>query len=154
MNKLQLLKKLLPGLFPLIVFVLIDEIYGTSAGLIAAISVGIVQLLVTYLRTRVFDTFTLIDTGLVVVLAGISYVLENEIFFQLKPAFIGAILCALLGISAFSGLNVFGLMSKRYFDGIDFNDEQIKQFSKSLKVLFTIVVFHTLLVLYSAFFMS
>jgi len=41
MSRYQLHKKLLPSLFPLIVFVLVDEIYETSAGLIAAVIPGI-----------------------------------------------------------------------------------------------------------------
>jgi isopentenyldiphosphate isomerase/intracellular septation protein A len=154
MNKYQLLKKLLPGLFPLIIFIIVDEFYGTSAGLMVAVSFGITQLIFTYFKNRVFDKFTLFDTLLIVILGSVSYILDNDIFFKLKPALVGAILCILLGISAFSKLNIFALMSKRYFEGINFNDEQIKQFNRSIKVLFFIFSFHTLLVLYSAFFMS
>jgi isopentenyldiphosphate isomerase/intracellular septation protein A len=154
MNKYKLLKILLPSLFPLIVFILVDEIYGTSAGLIVAVGFGIAQLFFTYFKDKVFDKFTLFDTALIVILGGISYLLENDIFFKLKPALVGAILCILLGVSAFSKFNVFTLMSKRYFEGINFNDEQVKQLNRSIKTLFFIFSFHTLLVLYSAFFMS
>jgi isopentenyldiphosphate isomerase/intracellular septation protein A len=154
MNKYKLLKILLPSLFPLVVFILVDEIYGTSAGLIVAVCFGIGQLLFTYFKDKVFDKFTLFDTALIVILGGISYLLENDIFFKLKPALIGAILCFMLGISAFSKFNIFHLLSKRYFEGINFNDEQVKQLNRSLKTLFFIFSLHTLLVLYSAFFMS
>ena len=154
MTKLQLLKKLLPSLFPLIVFIVVDEFYGTSVGLIVAVGFGIAQLLFSFVKDKAFDKFTLFDTLLIVLLGSVSYVLDNDIFFKLKPALIGAILCILLGISAFSKLNLFGMMSKRYFEGINFNDEQVLQFNRSLKVLFYIFAFHTALVLYSAFFLS
>jgi isopentenyldiphosphate isomerase/intracellular septation protein A len=154
MSKFKLFKRLLPSLFPLIVFIVVDGIFGTSAGLIVAVTFGIAQLLFTYFKDKVFDKFTLFDTLLIVILGSVSYILDNDIFFKLKPALVGAVLCILLGISAFSELNVFALMSKRYFDGIDFNSEQVKQFDRSLRVLFYIFLFHTLLVLYSAFFMS
>ncbi len=144
----------MPGLLPLIVFILVDELYGTTAGLVVAVSFGIAQLLFTYLKEKVFDKFTLFDTLLIVVLGSISYILDNDIFFKLKPALVGAILCALLGVSAFSKMNIAAMMTKRYFDGIDFNDGQLKQFNRSLKAMFFIFLFHTALVLYSAFFMS
>jgi hypothetical protein len=41
MKRTQLLKILLPGLLPLIVFILVDEFYGTTAGLIVAVAFGI-----------------------------------------------------------------------------------------------------------------
>ncbi len=154
MNQFELLKKLLPGLLPLLVFILVDELYGTSAGLIVAVAFGVAQLLYTYIKNKVLDKFTLFDTLLIVILGSISYALENDIFFKIKPALVGAILCILLGVSAFSKVNIVALMSKRYFDGITLSDEQIKQFNRSLKILFFIFVAHTLLVLYSAFYMS
>jgi len=153
-NKFQLLKKFLPGLLPLIVFIVVDEIWGTTPGLIVAVCFGIAQLLFTYIKDKVFDKFTLFDTLLIVILGAVSYILDNDIFFKLKPALIGVILCIVLGISAFSKLNIFALMSKRYFDGLNINEEQLKQFNRSLKILFFIFLFHTLLVFYSAFYMS
>jgi len=154
MDKYQLFRQLLPSLFPLIVFIVVDEFFGTQAGLLVAVSFGIAQLLFSFIKNKVFDKFTFFDTLLIVILGGVSYVLENEIFFKLKPALVGVILCVLLGVSAFSRLNVFAMMSKRYFDGITLNDEQVRQFTRSLKVLFGIFLIHTGLVLYSAFYMS
>lgn len=154
MDKYQLLKKLLPGLLPLIVFILVDEVYGTEAGLIVAVIFGIFQLLFTFIKDKVFDKFTLFDTLLIVVLGSVSYLLENDTFFKLKPALIGTILCLFLGVSAFSKMNIFALMSKRYLNDITFNEEQIKQLNYTTRILFFIFSFHTLLVLYSAFFMS
>jgi isopentenyldiphosphate isomerase/intracellular septation protein A len=154
MNKYQLLKKFLPGLLPLVIFIVVDEIWGTTPGLIVAVGFGVIQLLYTYLKTTVFDKFTLFDTSLIVILGATSYILDNDIFFKLKPALIGVILCIILGLSAFSKLNIFALMSKRYIDGLNINDEQLKHFNRSLKTLFFIFSFHTLLVFYSAFYMS
>jgi isopentenyldiphosphate isomerase/intracellular septation protein A len=154
MNKFQLLKKFLPGLLPLVVFILVDEIWGTTPGLIVAVCFGISQLFYTYIKTRLIDKFTLFDTFLIILLGAISYILNNDIFFKLKPALIGVIFCFILGLSAFSKFNIFALMSKRYFDGLNINNEQLKQFNKSLKILFFIFSLYTLLVFYSAFYMS
>ena len=154
MTRSQLLTKLLPSLFPLIVFILVDEFYGTSAGLIVAVCFGIAQLVFTFVKDRVFDKFLLFDTLLIVLLGSVSYLLENDIFFKLKPALVGAIFCILLGVSTFSKLNVFGMMSKRFLEGVDLKDEQVRQLNRSIRALFYIFSFHTLLVLYAAFYMS
>lgn len=154
MNRTQLLKILLPGLLPLIVFILVDEFYGTTAGLIVAVAFGAGQLLLTYAKEKFFDTFVLFDTLLIVALGGISLLLENDIFFKLKPAVIGAILCAVLGVSGFSSTNLFAMMSRRYMKGIEIDDAQIRQLTRSARILFVLFSFHTALVVYAAFFLS
>ncbi len=154
MDRNQLLKVLLPGLLPLIVFILVDEFYGTTAGLIVAVAFGIGQLLLTYSKDKVFDTFVLFDTLLIVVLGGISLLLDNDIFFKLKPAIVGSILCVMLGVSTFSSMNLVVMMSRRYLKGIEINDAQVQQLTRSAKILFYLFSFHTVLVVYSAFFLS
>jgi len=37
MNRVELLKKMLPGLLPLLVFIIVDEFLGTKAGIIFAL---------------------------------------------------------------------------------------------------------------------
>ena len=154
MNRTALFKQFLPGLLPLVVFIVVDEIWGTKVGLIVAIIFGTGQLLFTFIREKRFDKFILFDTLLLIVLGGTSLFLENDIFFKLKPGFIGIIFCTILGISAFSKFNIMAKMSARYMQGMQFGDEQQKQFTRSLKILFFIFTFHTLLVFYAAFFMS
>lgn len=154
MNRTDLLKKLLPGFFPLIVFIIADEIWGTKIGLIVAVSFGIGQFLFTYIKEKIVDKFVLFDTALIIILGGISIILDNEIFFKLKPGLIEIILVGILGLSSFSKVNILMGMSKRYMKDMTLNDEQLKQFTKSLRIMFYIFSAHTLLVFYSAFFMS
>jgi len=154
MNRNQLLKILLPGLFPLLMFILVDELYGTSAGLVVAVSFGLAQFLYTYVKNKTVDTFVLFDTLLIVVLGCISYLLDNDIFFKLKPALVGGVACVLLGVSAFSTRNLFVLLFRRYFAEFEFNEEQVRQLGRSARVLFYLFSFHTSLVVYSAFLMS
>lgn len=154
MNQAQLLKKLLPGFIPLFVFIAADEIWGTKIGLIAAISFGIFELGWIGLREKRFDKFILFDTILLVVLGIVSILLENDLFFKLKPAFIEAILVGILGISAFSSFNILGLMGQRYLKEISFNQFQMEKMKKNLKLLFFIFLLHTILVLYAAIYMS
>lgn len=154
MNKTELLKKLLPGFIPLFVFIVADEIWGTKTGLFVAVGVGILELVFVGIREKRFDKFILFDTLLLVVLGAVSIFLENDIFFKLKPGLIELILVAVLAVSAFSPVNLIGLMGQRYLKGATFNDAQVAQMRKSLKFLFFIFTGHTLLVFYATFFMS
>jgi isopentenyldiphosphate isomerase/intracellular septation protein A len=151
---MDILKSLAPGFLPLIVFIMADAIWGTEIGLIVAIGVGIIEFIFSYIKDKVIDKFILLDVGLIVVLGTVSILLENEIFFKLKPALIELIFCVVLGISVFSPVNIMMLMSKRYMKNIELNEAQIQQFTRSLQALFYIFLAHTVLIVYSAFFMS
>jgi len=154
MSRTELLKKLLPGFIPLFVFIIADEIWGTKIGLFVAVGVGILEMVWVGLKEKRFDKFVLFDTLLLVVLGAVSIILDNDIFFKLKPGLIELILVAVLGISAFSPVNIIGLMGQRYLNGVTFNDAQVVQMRKNLKYLFYIFTAHTMLVFYSTFFMS
>jgi isopentenyldiphosphate isomerase/intracellular septation protein A len=154
MSRTELLKKLLPGFIPLFVFIAADEIWGTKIGLLVAVGVGLLEMFWVGLKEKRFDKFILFDTLLLIALGAVSIILDNDIFFKLKPGLIELILVAVLGISAFSQVNIIGLMGQRYLKGTTFNDSQVAQMRKSLKILFYIFIVHTALVFYAAFFMS
>jgi len=154
MSRTQLLKKLLPGFIPLFVFIAADEIWGTRIGLFVAVGVGLLEMVWVGLKEKQFDKFILFDTLLLVALGAISIILDNDIFFKLKPGLIELILVAVLGISAFSRVNIIGLMGQRYLKGTNFNDAQVAQMHRSLKSLFYIFTAHTALVFYATFYMS
>lgn len=154
MSRTELLKKLLPGFIPLFVFIAADEIWGTKIGLFVAVCVGIAEMLWVGFKEKRFDKFILFDTLLLVVLGAVSIFLDNDIFFKLKPGLIELILVAVLAVSAFSKVNIIGLMGQRYLKDAQFNEAQMAQMRKSLKYLFYIFTAHTLLVFYSTFFMS
>lgn len=154
MSRTELLKKLLPGFIPLFVFIIADEIWGTKIGLFVAVSVGVAEMLWVGFKEKRFDKFILFDTLLLVILGAVSILLDNDIFFKLKPGLIELILVAVLAVSAFSKVNIVGLMGQRYLKDAQFNDAQMTQMRKSLKSLFYIFAGHTLLVFYSTFFMS
>ena len=154
MSKSELLKKLLPGFIPLFVFMAIDEIWGTRAGLAAALVIGVGEMGWIWFQEMRFDRFVLLDTGLLVVLGSVSIVLDNDIFFKLKPGLVELILCVVLAVSAFSKLNIVGLMTQRYMKDMELNDQQMAQFRKTMKLMFVVFFVHTILVFYSAFYLS
>lgn len=154
MNGRKLLLQLLPGFLPLFAFIIADEIWGTRVGLIIAIASGVIELAYYWFKDRKFDKFILFDTLLIIALGVVSIVLENDVFIKIKPALIGVLMCAVLGVSAFTPTNILWNMSRRYMKGMELNDFQYKQFRKNLRVLFWLFSGYTLLVFYSVWFMS
>lgn len=154
MNRVDLLKSLAPGFLPLIIFIVADSLWGTQVGLIVAIGSGIIELAYSYIKEKTLDRFILLDIGLIVALGGVSIILDNPIFFKLKPALIELIFCLILGISVFSPVNLMLLVSRRYLKNIDLDPGQVKQMNRSLKGLFVLFLSHTLLIVYAAFRLS
>jgi isopentenyldiphosphate isomerase/intracellular septation protein A len=154
MNKLDILKSLLPGFLPLIVFIAADSIWGTQIGLAVAIVSGMLEIAWSWMREKFIDKFVLLDIGLITILGAVSIVLDNPIFFKLKPALIELIFCIIIAISVFSPVNVMLLMAKRYMKNIELNESAMSEMKRSLKSILFLFVFHTGLIIYSAFFMS
>ena len=151
---LTLLKKMLPGLVPLLIFIVADEIWGTRIGLYVALGTGIAEFLFYYIKDKVADRFILLDTLLLIVLGAISIIFENDLFFKIKPALIEAILLAVIAFSLWGPRNILMDMSHRFMGEIRLNEEQEKSMRINMIAVFWMTAFHILLVLYSAFFMS
>lgn len=149
-----MIKKLIPGLVPLLVFILADEFWGMKVGLAVAVSTGLIEMAVTWIREKKLDRFVLLDTFLLLVLSALSYLFENEIFFKVKPAMINLVLLALIALSLFTRIDPLGAMSQRYLKGIQLDENQQRAFRKNIWAMFWIVLIHTVLVLLAAFFMS
>lgn len=154
MSKIEFFKKLLPGFIPLFVFIAIDEIWGTRAGLIAALVIGAAEMIWIWIQEKRLDKFVLFDTALLLVLGSVSLLLDNDIFFKLKPGLVELILCAVLAVSAFSKLNIIGLMTQRYMKDMELNEQQVTQMRRTMQLMFFVFLFHTGLVFYSAFYLS
>ena len=133
MKQAELLKKLLPGFIPLFVFIIADEFWGMKVGLVVALLIGVGEMCFTWLREKRLDRFVLLDTALLVALSGISILLDNDIFFKLKPALIELILCAILGVSVFSSIDIVGAMTRKYMKGVEMNEVQEALFKRNLR---------------------
>lgn len=153
-HQLNLFKKLLPGLLPVFVFILVDEFWSTEAGLIVAVVFGVGQLAWVFIREKRFDRFVFFDTALLVALGGISIALNDEIFFKLKPALINLIFCALLGFSAFSSKNLLMMYTQRYMGDMQMPAGAEQAMQNTMKMMFWLMLVYTLLIVYSAFYMS
>jgi isopentenyldiphosphate isomerase/intracellular septation protein A len=151
---LSLLKKLLPGLIPLLIFIIADGIWGTKIGLYVALGTGVAEFMFYFIRDKVIDKFILLDTGLLLLMGVISIALENDIFFKIKPALIEAILIVIIAFSLWGPKNLIMAMSQRYMGELRFNGEQLKAMRQNMLGMFWITGVHIILVLISAFYMS
>ncbi|MCU4176664.1 NUDIX domain-containing protein [Carboxylicivirga sp. N1Y90] len=151
MNKFDLLKRLLPGFLPIIVFIVVDEIWGTLYGLVVAITVGVIELAYSYIKERKIDRFVIFDVGLLVALGAVSILLDNEVFFKLKPGIISLLMTGLIGFSAFSKHNLLLQMTKRYMKQMQMNPYQLWEVQNSMKRIFWVLLLYSLAALISAF---
>lgn len=153
-DRRALLKRLAIGFLPLLLFLLVDSLMGLTAGLIAAITIGILEIFWIYYRERRIDRFVLFDTGLIVALGLVSILLQNDIFFKVKPGLIQLIFLVLIGLTAFSRHPVLIKMTGRFFRDISFTAEQMQQMRQLMRRVFWLITAHTALVFYAAFYMS
>jgi len=151
---LSFFKKLLPGLIPLLIFIVADEIWGTKVGLYVALATGIGELVFYWIKDKKVDSFIILDTSLLLVLGAVSIALENDIFFKIKPALIELILLAIIAFSLWGPKNIIMAMSQRYMGEINLDAAQEKMMRLNMLVMFWITSIHIILVLYSAKYMS
>ncbi len=154
MDRKTLLKNLFIGFLPLLVFILVEEIWGLTAGIIAAIVLGGAEIAYFYLTEQRLDLFVLFDVGLIVGLGLVSVGLQNDIFFKLKPGLIQCIMLILIGVTAFSDHPLMLKMSQRYMRGVQISDAQLQQMRLMMRRIFLVLLGHTVLVFYSALYMS
>jgi len=141
-------------LVPLLVYILADELWGMKVGLVVAVSIGIIELIITFIREKKLDRFVLVDILLLFVLSALSLFFENDIFFKVKPAMIDMVMVSIISLSLFTPIDPLGAMSHRYLKGVALNDNQKELFRKNLWMMFWMLLVHVLLVLWAAFFMS
>lgn len=134
--------QLLPGMLPLIIYIAADTFFGTRTGLIITLLVGAIELALYYFATRKFDLFIIADLLLVSLLAGISILLENPVFFRMKPALMESVILLIFGFSAFSPVNLLELMSKRYMKGMDLSPHARQTFRVLCRILFVLFALH------------
>jgi isopentenyldiphosphate isomerase/intracellular septation protein A len=151
---LSFFKKLIPGLIPLLIFIIAEEIWGTRVGLYVALATGIGELGFYWIKDKKIDSFIILDTLLLLVLGGVSIALENDIFFKIKPALIELILLAIIGFSLWGPKNIIMAMSQRYMGEMVLDEGQERMMRINMMVMFWITALHIILVLYSAEYMS
>jgi isopentenyldiphosphate isomerase/intracellular septation protein A len=154
MNPLLLLKSLVPGLLPLLVFVGADALFGETVGLLVGIGAGVVEFAYVLIKDRKADPFVAADTLLLALAGGISLAFQDAIFFKLKPAFIEFVLAAAMaGMLVLPPAYLRGYIG-RQLRGIAIPDEAMPSMKKGLALMLAALVAHVGLTVYAAFALS
>jgi isopentenyldiphosphate isomerase/intracellular septation protein A len=154
MNPFLLLKSLVPGLLPLIIFVAADALFGETVGLVVGVGVGLVEFVYGLVKDKKADPFVAGDTLLLAIAGGVSLVSSNEIFFKLKPALIELILAAAMGaMLALPPAYLKGYLGKQ-LKGIAIPDAALPGMKKGLALMLAAIAAHVALTVYAAFAMS
>ncbi len=154
MNPQALLKSLLPGLVPLIVFVAADALFGEAVGLAVGLAVGVGEFLYVLAKDRKADPFVAADTLLLAVAGGLSLALRDEIFFKLKPAIVEFVLGAGMGMLLVLPPSFLKGYLGRQLRGVEIPDEAMPAMRRSLGAMLGLLLLHAGLTAYAAFALS
>ncbi|MBL7543007.1 MAG: septation protein IspZ [Bdellovibrionaceae bacterium] len=91
-NKLVLIS----GIVPLIVYTIVEEVYGVYWGLIAGLVLGIVEIIVEKILYKKVSTITWIVNAMIISLGCVSLYMNDGIWFKLQPAFAEALMVIIL----------------------------------------------------------
>ena len=90
------MKLLILCLVPVLIFWIIEEKFGTLWGLVAAMVWAVGECAYSLIRYKKIDNLTLISTALVLILGGMSWWLDNSLFFKFQPVIIEIIFVGIL----------------------------------------------------------
>lgn len=84
------------GILPVIAFTIIEEKYGTIAGVIAGMVFGVGEIIYEWITTRKVSAITYIGNGLILVLGAVSLFSNEGIWFKLQPALLEGVFTVIL----------------------------------------------------------
>ena len=86
------------GILPIVAFTVLEEWYGTLAGIIAGMVFGCGEMILEWRKTGRVETLTWAGTTVLLLLGGVSLLTNTGIWFKLQPAILEAVMgFALLG---------------------------------------------------------
>lgn len=154
MSPVTLLRALIPGLAPLIVFVAADAIFGETVGLLVGIGTGIGEFLYSLVKDKRADPFVAADTLLLAAMGGLSLALRDEIFFKLKPAVIELVLAAGMGaLILLPPAYLKGYVGKQV-RGVSIPDSALPAMRRGLALMLAALAAHIALTVYAALALS
>ncbi|MCC6277973.1 MAG: hypothetical protein IT289_08675 [Oligoflexia bacterium] len=103
----------LMGLFPLVVFWVVEEQFGTAWGLGAAMAWALGELVFGYWKFKKVDRLTLVVAAIVVVSGGVSLLTQEGIFFKLSPVLSELVMIPLFFMKGASGEPLLLEMSEK-----------------------------------------
>lgn len=119
------------GLLPVIAFTLIEEYYGTMAGLIAGMVFGVGEIAYELYRYKKVQQITWIGNGLLLGLGAISLLSSEGLWFKLQPALMEGVFALILWGSVVVGKPLLSYLAEQ--QGHKFPDE-VKRNMKGITI--------------------
>jgi intracellular septation protein len=101
------------GLLPVIAFTVIEDQYGTVAGIFAGLFFGLGEVVYELWSERKVSAITLVGNGMLLVLGGLSLISEDGIWFKLQPAIFEVFFALGLWVSLLLKKNILLLMAEK-----------------------------------------
>ncbi len=149
-----LLLQLAAAFFPILVFIAVEELFGTVAGMMVAILVTLAQALIARRSTGSWDGLILVDLLLISALGGVSLLSGSDLFFKLKPAILQGVLGLFLGGAALARGPVLERMVARQMRDLRLNRHQVARMRRLCLELSLLTLAHAALIAWCAFFAS
>lgn len=149
-----LLKALIPGFLPLLIYVAVESVFGQSAGLLAGLALGAVQFFYILITQKKVDPFVLVDSLLLALAGGVSLLLGNGLFFKLQPVVVELVMAAVFGISLTLPPEYLFKYMESQLRGIKLDRAVLPAMRKSLVLLLALLIAHALATLVAALWFS
>ena len=144
-----IIKSLLFGFLPILVFVIVETLYNLKIALISAIIVSVLELLRSKLIDKKINSFLFIDLFFIVGFGGISLWADDPLFFKLKPAALQVFLILLCLFALFKPMYI-----NRYMSQFKLNITDPTLILPVLRLLLSVLCVHTALIIYAAYYLS
>lgn len=147
----NLLKSILLSTLPIFAYIIADILLKNPVlSIIIAISIGIIEFIITLIVYKKIDFFIFVDILLISILGAISIIRHDPIFFKIKPAIIeGVILLFITGIGFSKKL--FRSYITRFLKNIHISEEKLEEMQIVTLYFAPVLLLHIFLIIISAF---
>lgn len=137
-------KQLYPSFILMAAYLIADEFFSPVFSVIFILLLGIAEFIYTRIREHENDKIVLWTTFFFCIPGILSIVAPGSKIVQLQSGIIESVLCLLLGVFAFSRINLASTLPANYRKTIQLDQTQQKTVKKLFKILFFILCIHNL----------
>lgn len=137
-------KQLYPSFILIAAYLIADEFFSPLFSVLFILLLGIAEFIYTRIREQENDKMVLWTTLFFCIPGILTIVAPGSKITQLQPAIIETLLCLLLGIFAFSRIDLTSTLPANYRKTIHLDETRQKNVKKLFKILFLILCIHNL----------
>jgi len=144
---------ILYSLIPLLGFWWVDSHYGLEAGLIVAIILAILEVLWYLIKEKRLEPFATWSAILILIMGGISWQFQNDVFIKLKPAILESVFAGIFFFSCFINKPFLLVVAKKQLGNnlSDFQMQHLRSLNWHIGIFFLI---HIMIAVYAALYTS